>query len=78
MTTKKIRQAEYLMEELKKILLEITWGDKRFAYNNQKLVLPWLHEDYRYSIKKLNLPEDKEKYYLEKIELIIGEYAEFY
>ena len=78
MTREKITQAEALMEELKKLLLQITWGDKRYAYNNQKLVLPWLHEDYQYSIKKLNLSRDKEDYYLEKIERIIGEYAEFY
>lgn len=66
------------MEELKNILLEIMWGDKRYAYNNQKLVIPWLHEDYRYSIKKLKLPEQEEAYYLKKIEQIVGEYAEIY
>lgn len=78
MEREKITQAEALIEELKKLLLQITWGDKRYAYNSQKLVLPWLHEDYQYSIKKLNLSRDKEDYYLEKIERIIGEYAEFY
>ncbi|WP_462281827.1 hypothetical protein [Salinivirga cyanobacteriivorans] len=78
MEREKITQAEALMVELKKLLLQITWGDKRYAYNGQKLILPWLHEDYQYSIKKLNLSRDKEDYYLEKIERIIGEYAEFY
>jgi hypothetical protein len=75
---KKIHKAELLMIELKNILLETMWGDQRYQYNNQKLVIPWLHEDYQYQIKKLGLPLEKETFFIDKIERIIGEYAEFY
>ena len=78
MRDKKTQKAELLMIELKNVLLETMWGDQRYQYNNQKLTIPWLHEDYQYQIKKLNLHPDKESYYLDKIEQIIGEYAEFY
>jgi hypothetical protein len=75
---KKTQRAEILMIELKNVLLETMWGDQRYQYNNQKLAIPWLHEDYQYQIRKLGLPEEKQEFYLGKIERIIGEYAEFY
>ncbi|PLX18203.1 MAG: hypothetical protein C0599_12635 [Salinivirgaceae bacterium] len=78
MRDKKTQKAEMLLIELKNVLLETMWGDQRYQYNNQKLAIPWLHEDYQYQIKKLGLTEDKEAFYMNKIEQIIGEYAEFY
>lgn len=78
MTDNKIAQAEELIEELKALLLEMMWSDMRDGYNNQKLAIPWIHEDYRYAIKRLALTNKNEAFYLDKIERIIGEYAEFY
>lgn len=78
MTDQKLIDAEQMMDELKSILLEMVWEDQRYSYNNQKLIVPWLHEDYRYALQRLKLPPKQEAFYLDKIERIIGEYAEFY
>ena len=78
MSDKKTDKAEEMMEELKAMLLETLWGDKQYNYNNQKMVIPWLHEDYSYAIQRLSLSPKQEAFYFDKIERIIGEYAEFY
>jgi hypothetical protein len=69
-------QARNILEQLKSRLIDILWNDSQFRYNNDHIIIPWLQEDAEYAIKSLSLPEDEEKYYLLKIEQIIGEYME--
>ncbi len=69
-------QARYILEKLKSRLINILWQDSQFRYNNDHLLIPWLQEEAEYAIKSLNLPENEEKYYLIKIEQIMGEYME--
>ena len=69
-------QARNILEKFKSRLLNILWQDSQFRYNNDHMLIPWLQEEAEYAIKSLNLPEYEEKYYLNKIEQIIGEYTE--
>jgi hypothetical protein len=69
-------QARNILEQLKSRLINILWNDSQFSYNNDHIIIPWLQEEAEYAIKSLKLPEDEEKYYLLKVEQIIGEYME--
>lgn len=69
-------QARNILEQLKSRLINILWNDSQFNYNNDHIIIPWLQEEAEYAIKSLKLPEDEEKYYLLKVEQIIGEYME--
>ncbi len=77
MTDNKTQIADEMMEELKAVLIDMVWGNRRHSYNNHQLALPWVHEDYIYQIKRMQLSPKKEAFYLDKIERIVGEYAEF-
>ena len=72
----KIDQAWNTLEKLKSRLINILWNDSQFGYNNEHMLIPWLREEAEYAIKKLNLSQKAEKYFLTKIEQIIGEYME--
>jgi len=69
-------QARNILEQLKSRLINILWNDSQFSYNNDHIIIPWLQEEAEYAIQSLKLPEDEEKYYLLKVEQIIGEYME--
>jgi hypothetical protein len=69
-------EAWEILDELKANLMEILWTDDQFNYNNEHFMIPLIQEDAEYRIKNLNLPEDKEFYFLNKIEQIVGEYME--
>lgn len=70
------QQVEYVLSLLKQELLEIMWTDCTDEFNNQRILLPWLQEDATYSIKRLQLSQQKETLYLTKIERIMSEYFE--
>ena len=72
----KIEKAWNILEKLKSRLINILWNDSQFGYNNEHMLIPWLQEEAEYAIKKLNLSEKDEKYFMTKIEQIIGEYME--
>lgn len=72
----KIREANAILQKLKKEVLHIIGETEIHEYCSNRLVLPWLEEDAEYAIKKLHLPTDKEKYYLRKLYRIFGEYSE--
>ncbi|MGM0531964.1 MAG: hypothetical protein ACQER7_11500 [Bacteroidota bacterium] len=76
MNEAKKHQAENILETLKSRLINILWDDSQLGYNNEHMLIPWLQQEAEYAIKKLKLPEKDERYFLIKIEQIIGEYME--
>ncbi len=70
------RQAKSILENLKYRMTKILWDDSKFTYNNEHSIIPWIQEEAEYEIKHLHLPENEEKYYLQKVEQIMGEYLE--
>ncbi len=72
----KEKRAWQILEQLKSQVAEILWNDNRHGYNSDHMILPWIQEDTEYAIKRLNLPPDRETYFLQKLKQIIGEYIE--
>lgn len=72
----KHKMAWDILEELKSHLMDILWTDDQFNYNNEHFMIPWINEEAEYKIKKLNLSKTEEKYFMNKIEQIVGEYME--
>ncbi len=73
---KKHKKAWETLEELKSHLMDILWTDDKFNYNNEHFIIPWIHEEAEYKIKRLNLSTQEEKYFINKTEQIVGEYME--
>ena len=69
-------KAESILESLKSRMAQVLWNDSMYTYNNEHSILPWIQEDAEYEIKHLHLSKNEEKYYLMKIEHIMGEYLE--
>jgi len=69
-------QAKNILESLKLRMAQILWNDDFFSYNNEHFIIPWIQEDAEYAIKNLHLNKNEEKYYLMKVEQIMGEYLE--
>ena len=72
----KHKMAWDILEELKSHLMDILWTDDQFNYNNEHFMIPWIHEEAEYKIRKLNLSKTEEQYFMNKIEQIVGEYME--
>lgn len=70
------QQAESILENLKLRMAHILWDDNRNNYNNEHYIIPWIQEEAEYAIKNLHLSKNEEKYYLIKLERIMGEYLE--
>jgi len=70
------RMAWEILEELRSHLMDILWSDDKFDYNNEHFMIPWIHEEAEYKIRRLNLSKTEEKYFIIKIEQIVGEYME--
>jgi hypothetical protein len=70
------QKAWEIIDTLKHQVIEILWNDNRLEYTNEHLLIPWIQEETEYAIKKLKLPAEKEAYFIEKIDHIIGEYTE--
>ena len=73
---KKHHEAWVILDELKANLMDIVWTDDQFNYNNEHFLIPLIQEDAEYRIEKLHLPEEEKRYFLNKIEQIVGEYME--
>jgi hypothetical protein len=69
-------QAQSILENLKLRIAHVLWNDNKFSYNNEHFIIPWIQEEAEYAIKNLHLPKNEEKYYLIKLEQILGEYLE--
>lgn len=72
----KEKRAWEILEKLKSQVAEILWNDDRHGYNSDHMILPWIQEETEYAIKGLNLPPDREAYFLQKLKQVIGEYIE--
>ena len=70
------KRAWEILEALKSQVIEILWNDDRHGYNNDHLLIPWIQEEAEYAIENLNLPPERETYFLHKLEQIVGEYME--
>lgn len=73
---KTYQKAWDILEELKSHLMDILWVDDPFQYNNEHFIIPWIQEEAEYKIKRLQLKEEDENYFMQKIEQIVGEYIE--
>jgi len=73
---KNYQMAWDILEELKSHLMDILWTDDKYNYNNEHFMIPWIHEEAEYKIRKLNLSKTEEKYFIKKTEQIVGEYME--
>lgn len=76
MKKNKKKEARDILEKLKFQIASILWDDSQFGYNNQHMLIPWIQEETEYAIKRLELPEEDEQYFLKKVEQTIGEYIE--
>ncbi|MFO7830162.1 MAG: hypothetical protein R6V23_16185 [Bacteroidales bacterium] len=74
----RIYTAKMVVDQLKENILEIFWNEDPFEYCSSRSMLPWIQEEAEYSIKKLHLKKRDQQYYLEKINLMLGEYCEEY
>jgi hypothetical protein len=70
------QKAWEILDTLKHQVIEILWNDNRHEYTNEHILLPWIQEEAGYAIKRLKLPPEREAYFIEKIDHIIGEYME--
>ncbi|MDZ7744087.1 MAG: hypothetical protein U5Q03_20730 [Bacteroidota bacterium] len=71
-----LSKARRILRNLKEEVLYIITETETNEYCSNRLALPWLEEDAEYAIKKLELPPEKEKFYLKKVYRILGEYSE--
>jgi len=78
MASKKYKEqrAWNILSYLKQQVIEILWDDNRHEFTSNHLLIPWIQEEAKYQIKKLHLPQEKEDYFIVKIDHIIGEYSE--
>jgi len=72
----KINLAQQVVESLKDNLMEIFWEEDPFEFCSSRSILPLIQEEAEYSIKELHLKEKDQNKYLQKVELVFGEYCE--
>lgn len=72
----RIKQAKGVVENLKENVMEIFWDEDPFEYCSSRALLPLIQEEAEYSIKKLKLDIEDQEYYIQKIEMVLGEYCE--
>lgn len=71
------KEAEKILQEIKKYLLQILIDEAgENNYGSYRNFLFFIEEDYKYSIKKLNLKKEEEIYYINKIVDIFGPLSE--
>ena len=72
----KIDTAKMVIESLKENVLEIFWEEDPFEFCSSRAILPLIQEEAEYSIKDLHLKEGDQKFYLQSIGRLLGEYCE--
>jgi len=72
----KINSAQQVVESLKENVMEIFWEENPFEFCSSRSILPLIQEEAEYSIKELHLNEKDQCKYLQKVELVLGEYCE--
>jgi len=73
---KKLNEANRVVEDLKDSLMVIIWEEDPFEFCSSRSLLPLIQEEAEYSIRKLQLKEKDQQYFLQKLEQVFGEYCE--
>jgi hypothetical protein len=71
-----LKVADKILEDLKSEVVEVLWNSNVGDFYCEKFLFPFFQEEAEYSIKKLNLSEKQEYFYLERVDRIMGEYSE--
>jgi hypothetical protein len=72
----KIKRAEQIIETLKDELMYILWDTQPDDYGDFRNLFPWIEEETEYLIIDLQLNKADERFFLDKIHQLMGEYSE--
>jgi hypothetical protein len=72
----KIRRSEQIIENLKDEMMYILWDTSPDDYGSFRNLFPWIEEETEYLILDLQLTKEDEKFFLERVHQVMGEYSE--